>query len=293
MDRSNLYIRHFARLAVLLAIVVSVGSCKEYTAVQKTTDFEYRYEVAKAYFMEGTYARSASLLSDLVGVLKGTQYGEESLFLLAQAEYGRKDYESAGNYYKKYYQSYPRGIYVEQARYQAALSLYHQIPDVRLDQSATWNAIKEFQSFMDYYPYSRLKQNAQSFIDEMQDKLVYKEYLAAKLYYDLGSYMNNCAYGGSNYEACIVTAQNALKDFPYASAEQREQLSMLVLRSRYNLAKASIEEKRLARFRDTIDEYYSFVNDYPESSNMKEAERIFKHSDAVLKNKDLDLKELE
>lgn len=293
MNRSRHGIQHFARLILLLLVVAGVSSCKEYTAVQKTTDFEYRYEVAKSYFMEGSFKKSASLMTDLVGVMKGSQYGEESLFLLAQAEYASKDYETAGNYYKKYYQSYPRGLYVEQARYQSALSQYHRIPDVRLDQSATWEAIKEFQSFMDYYPYSRLKQNAQSYIDEMQDKLVEKEYLAAKLYYDLGSYMNNCAYGGSNYEACIVTAQNALKDFPYASAERREQLSILILRSRYNLAKASIEEKRLGRFRDTIDEYYSFVNDYPESANMKEAERIFKHSDAVLKNKEINLKDLE
>lgn len=293
MSRSKLYIRHFTMFTLMLMLLVNMGSCKEYTAVQKTTDFEYRYEVAKAYFMEGNYTKSVSLLSDLVGVLKGSQYGEESLFLLAQAEYGHKDYESAGNYYKKYYQSYPRGIYIEQARYQSALSQYHRIPDVRLDQSATWDAIKEFQSFMDYYPYSRLKQNAQSYIDEMQDKLVEKEYLAAKLYYDLGTYMNNCAYGGSNYEACIVTAQNALKDYPYASAERREQLSILILRSRYDLAKASVEEKKMGRFRDTIDEYYSFVNDYPESPNMKEAIRIFKHSDAILKNKNIDLREFD
>lgn len=292
MKRRNLYIRSLTRVVLLLVVVVA-SSCREYTTVQKTTDFEYRYEVAKAYFMEGSYGKSASLLADLVGVLKGSQYGEESLFLLAQAEYGHKDYESAGNYYKKYYQSYPRGIFVEQARYQAALAQYHQIPDVRLDQSATWDAIKEFQSFIDYYPYSRLKQAAQNYIDEMQDKLVEKEYLAAKLYFDLGSYMNNCAYGGSNYEACIVTSQNALKDFPYASIERREQFAMLILRSRYNLAKESVEEKKLLRFRDTVDEYYSFVNDYPESSNMKEAIRIFKHSDAVLKNKDIDLRDLD
>lgn len=288
----HLYIRQIARIVLLLMVVV-VSSCKEYTTVQKSTDFEYRYEVAKAYFMEGSYGKSASLLADLVGVLKGSQYGEESLFLLAQAEYAHKDYESAGNYYKKYYQSYPRGLYVEQARYQAALSQYRQIPDVRLDQSATWDAIKEFQNFMDYYPYSRLKQSAQSYIDELQDKLVEKEYLAAKLYFDLGSYMNNCAYGGSNYEACIVTSQNALKDYPYASIERREQFAMMILRSRYNLAKESVEEKKPGRFRETIDEYYSFVNDYPESSNMKEAVRIFKHSDAVLKNKNIDLKDLD
>lgn len=278
---------------LLLLFVLEMDSCKRIGALEKTTDYEYRYEAAKAYYLEGHCKKAAPMLTDLIGVFKGTQFGEESLFLLAQAEFGSRDYESAGNYYRKYYQSYPRGIYTEQARFQGALSLYKQIPDIRLDQSCTWDAIKEFQNFIDYYPYSPLKQNAQSYIDELQDKLVEKEYLAAKLYYDLGTYMANCAYGGSNYEACIVTAQNALKDFPYASAERREQLSILILRSRYNLAKASVDEKRPTRLRDTIDEYYSFVNDFPESSFMKDAERIFKNSEAALRDRNIDIDKLD
>ena len=187
-------------------LLCALTSCGEYNNVQKSTDYEYRYEVAKAAFVEGKYGTAASLLTDLLGVMKGTQNGEESLYMLAQAEFENRDYETASNYFKKYYQSYPKGIYVEQARYYAALALYRQIPDVRLDQSNTWDAIKEFQNFIDYYPYSPLKESAQQRITEMQDVLVEKEYLAAKLYYDLGDYMNNCAYGGSNYESCVVTA---------------------------------------------------------------------------------------
>lgn len=293
MNRNIRYISFAIRLLLLLVCVVAMDSCKRIGALEKSTDFEYRYEAAKAYYFEGQYKKAAPMLTDLIGVFKGTQFGEESLFLLAQAEFGARDYESAGNYYKKYYQSYPRGIYVEQSRYQVALALYKQIPDVRLDQTCTWDAIKEFQNFIDYYPYSRLKQSAQNYIDEMQDKLIEKEYLAAKLYFDLGNYMANCAYGGSNYEACIITCQNALKDFPYANAQRREQLSVLMLRSRYNLAKASIDEKRPIRLRDTIDEYYSFVNDFPESSFLKDAERIFRNSEAALKNSKINLDKLD
>lgn len=260
-------------------LLCALTSCGEYNNVQKSTDYEYRYEVAKAAFVEGKYGTAASLLTDLLGVMKGTQNGEESLYMLAQAEFENRDYETASNYFKKYYQSYPKGIYVEQARYYAALALYRQIPDVRLDQSNTWDAIKEFQNFIDYYPYSPLKESAQQRITEMQDVLVEKEYLAAKLYYDLGDYMNNCAYGGSNYEACVVTAENALKDFPYATSERREALSLLILQSKYQLARKSVEEKRAERYRDTIDEYYSFVNDFPESRHIAEAKRIFKNAE--------------
>lgn len=274
---------------LLLTLVLT--SCGQYGAVQKTTDYEYRYEVAKAYFVEGSYSRAASLLSDLLAVMKGTANGEESLFLLAQAEYRNGDYETSSNYFKKYYQSYPKGIYVEQARYYAAMALYKQIPDVRLDQTSTWDAINEFQTFIDYYPYSRLKENAQARITEMQDKLVEKEYLAAKLYFDLGDYMNNCAYGGSNYEACVVTAENALKDFPYASPQRREDIGILILRSKYCLAKSSVDEKRMERFRSAIDEYYSFVNDFPESKYMDEAKRMFRNAENIVKRKHINLEE--
>lgn len=272
-------------------LILSLTSCGEYIAVQKTTDYEYRYETAKAYFADGHFDRAAVLLTDIVTYMKSTQNGEESLYMLALAEFNNKDYESASSYFKKYFQSYPKGMFVEASRYYSALALYRQIPDPRLDQSSTASAIREFQSFIEVYPYSRHREQAQQCINEMQDVLVEKEYLAAKLYYELGDYVNNCAYGGSNYEACVVTAQNALKEFPFASNSRREDLSILVLRSKYQLAKKSVEAKRIDRFRDAIDEYFSFVNDFPESKFMDEARRIHRNADAIVKKKNINLEE--
>lgn len=272
-------------------MVMSLVSCGEFTAVQKIDDFDYRYEVAKANFADGHFGKAATLLTDLVSVMKNSQNGEECMYMLALSEFNNRDYESASSYFKKYFQSFPRGYYVEAARYYSALSLYKQIPDPRLDQSDTQAAIREFQSFVDVYPYSRFRESAQSFINEMMDLLVEKEYLAAKLYYDLGDYVNNCAYGGSNYEACVVTAQNALKEYPFASAEMREKLSIMILRSKYQLAKKSVESKRIDRFRDAIDEYFSFINDYPESQYLDEAQRLHRNADAIVKKKNINIEE--
>lgn len=278
-------------IIAFVLVAFSLTSCGEFTAVQKIADYDYRYEVAKANFADGHFVKAATLLTDILGVMRSTQFGEESLYMLALSEYNSRDYESASSYFKKYFQSYPKGIYVESARYYSAMSLYKQIPDVRLDQTATNAAIREFQAFVDVYPYSHHREAAQAMIDEMMDMLVEKEYLAAKLYYDLGDYVNNCAYGGSNYEACVVTAQNALKDYPYASSSYRENLSVLVLRSKYQLAKKSVENKRIDRYREAIDEYYSFINDFPETQYMDEANRIFKNADAVVKKKNVNLEE--
>ena len=260
-------------------------SCSEYSNVLKSNDYEYRYEVAKALYADGHYRQAAELFSLLLAPLKGTSYGEESLYMLGESNLKAKDYESAVMFFKKYYQLYPKGSYMELSRYNTGYALYKQTPDIRLDQSSTMEAIKEFQNFLDYCPETTLKEQAHQIIYDMQDKLVQKEYQSAKLYYDLGTYTLNCIYGGNNYEACVVTAQNALKDYPYASANLREELSILTLRAKYHLARQSVEERRLERFRDAIDEYYAFQNDYPESKYLKEATSIRNYSERVVANK--------
>lgn len=270
---------------ILSAGIFLLTSCNQYNNVLKSADYEYKYEAAKEYFVKGQYSRAALLFGDLIAVMKGTVRAQESLYMLAMSEYCDGNYDVASSYFKKYYQSYPKGTYVEYARYYAGRSLYESVPDVRLDQTNTYTAIKEFQDFLDLYPYTKLKDRTQDMIYALQDKLVEKEYISAKLYYDLGNYMGNCLYGGSNYEACIVTSQNALLDYPYASPARREEFAIMILRAKYHLARQSVEDKRMDRYRDTIDEYYGFVNEYPESKYLKDAQQIFVASDKVVNKK--------
>ena len=220
--------RSYSFLSVLCALLL-LTACSEYTNVLKSNDYEYRYEAAKALYAEGHYRQAAEIFGMLLAPLKGTTYGEECLYMLGESNLRAKDYESAAMFFKKYYQSYPKGHYMELSRYYSGYALYKQTPDLRLDQTSTMEAITEFQNFIDYCPGTSLMPQAQEIIYALQDKLVEKELLSAKLYYDLGGYIGNATYGGSNYAACVVTAQNALKDYPYASAKLREELSILVL----------------------------------------------------------------
>ena len=261
-------------LALLSAGIFS--SCGEYNKVLKSTDYEYRYEAAKSYFAKGQNSKAATILEELIPIMKGTSYGEESLYMLAMTYYNQGDYITASHYFNTYYTTYPRGTYTELARFHCGKALYLDTPEPKLDQSSTYKAIQELQMFMEYFPQSDRRDIAQNMIFELQDKLVEKEYLSAKLYYDLGSYTGNATYTstGNNYLAAIVTAQNILKDYPYTKL--REDLSILILRAKYGMAKESVIEKKEERMRDTIDEYYAFINEFPESKYSKEVEDIFK-----------------
>lgn len=266
-------------LITLLAALL-LSSCGEYNKLLKSTDYEYKYEAAKNYFAKGQYNRSATLLNELIAILKGTDKAEESLYMLGMSYYNQKDYQTAAQTFVQYYNVYPRGTFTELARFHAGKALFLDTPEPRLDQSGTYTAIQQLQLFMEYFPLSSKTEEAQNMIFKLQDKLVMKEFQSAKLYYNLGNYM------GNNYQACVITAQNALKEYPYTNL--REDLSILVLRAKYEMAIYSVEERRAERYRETVDEYYAFKNEFPESKHLKDAEKIFKESEKALNGKEED-----
>ncbi len=254
----------------MLAVVLLSSCAKEFNQVYKNGDYHQKYEFAKESFAAGKYNRAATLLQELIVQAKGTQEAEESLYMLAMAEYMDLDYTTASETFRRYVKSYPRGIYAEMAEYYIGQSLYMSTPEPRLDQSETVHAISAFQEYLDLYPDARLKETAQQRLFALQDKLVEKELLSAQLYYNLGTYFGNCVTGGNNYEACIVTAQNALKDYPYSN--RREDFASLIMKSKYELAQQSVEEKKYERYQDAEDECYGFINEYPDSKDRKRAE---------------------
>ena len=281
MQFKNKSMRKFFPIIIVSAMLLT-GCANEFNQVYKTSDYSYKYEYAKECFMKGKYTRAVTLLQDLVTLQKGTDNAQDSLYMLAMAQYLGKDYESAAATFKKYYSSYPKGVYAEMAQYYIGQSLYMSTPEPRLDQSQTVAAISAFQDYLDLFPDAKYKETAQNRLFALQDKLVQKEFYSAQLYYDLGQYFGNCTNGGNNYEACIITAQNALKDYPYTS--MREKFALLIMKSKYELAQQSIEEKKFERFQDAEDECYGFINEYPDSKSKSLAEKYISKWKEVTKD---------
>ena len=274
-------------VAIALLTGAFFTSCGEYNKVLKSKDSDYKYEAAKSYFGDGEYTKAAALLEELVPILKGTGNAQESLYMLAMTYYNQEDYVTASHYFTTYYTTYPNSVYTELARFHSGKALFLDTPEPSLDQSSTYSAIQELQLFMEYFPDSKRKTDAEIMIFSLQDKLVEKDYLTAKLYYDLGTYTGNASMtsdgriNGNNFLACITTAQNILKDYPYTG--MREEISILLLRAKYKLGSESVLEKKEERMREAIDEYYAFKNEFPESKYMKEVENIYKDASKYVK----------
>lgn len=269
-------------VAAVSSLLLLTGCAKEFNTVYKSTDFRYKYEYAKESFALGKYQRATTLLQELIVPEKGSQDAQECLYMLGMAEYMCQDYETAAETFKKYCKSYPRGQYAEMSKYYIGQSLFMSTPEPRLDQTETVSAISAFQEYLDLYPDAKYKDLAQDKLFQLQDKLVQKELYSAELYYNLGSYFGNCGNGGNNYEACIVTSQNAIKDYPYTS--KREQFATLIMKSKYHLAEQSVEARKLERYQDAEDECYGFINEFPDSKERKTAEEYIEKCKKVTEN---------
>ena len=259
----------------LLLLVVTFSSCSNYQKLLKSDDAELKYTKAVEYFNKGDFMRASTLFDAIATYYKGTDRSETVLNYMAKSYMGQKDYYSASEYYKTYVKTYPKGKYVIESKFMIGYCFYLDSPDPRLDQTSTRSAITAFQEFIDVYPESDKVQEANKLLDELTNKLAYKAYLNAKLYYNLGNYL------GNNYESAVITSQNALKKYP--STAYREELLMLILDSKYEQAVQSIDEKKAERYRSTIDEYYNYTNEYPNGKFRKQADRILNESKKIVK----------
>ena len=270
--KSNWY--KIAFLSCLSILILGFSSCGEYQAILKSKDTELKYQKALSYFNDKQYIKAQTLLDEVTSFYRGTDRSQDVLIYLSRCYMGQKDYSGAAEYYQAYIRNYPKGRYIIEARFQVGHCYYLNAPDARLDQTETKKAIEFFTQFVELYPDSPYAQQAYQEMNELYDKLAYKEYLSAKLYYNLGTYL------GNNYLSAEIVAKNAMKDYP--TNKYQEELNWLILQAKYQQLVNSLDSKREERARDTEDEYYSFVTQYPNSKHRAAAERIHKELNKIL-----------
>ena len=170
----------------LLCLALTSG-CSGYNKILKASDYNTKYSLAKIYFMEGHYTTCSSILEECVAYQRGTAQAEESMYLLATCYYKMDDYLSASQYYMACYRSFPNSTYSEHCLYWSGKSLFLDTPDPRLDATSTTNAIMQLQRFVETYPDSKFRPDAENMIYTMYDRLVEKELGTAELYYNMGN----------------------------------------------------------------------------------------------------------
>ena len=246
------------------------SSCGEYEKLLKSTDFDLKKSKAKEYYDAGQYVKVTELLTQILPRYRATDEAEDLNWMNAQSYYGMKDYFMAGSTFKSFIDLFPFGKHAEEAYFMAAMCDYNLSARPELDQENSRNSIEGFKIFINKFPNSSKVEESKKLIRDLEDKQVEKSYLSAKLYYDM-----------KQYKAAVVALNNSLKEF--ANTKYREKMMYLKLNSLFQYAELSLANKQKERYQATLDDYYSFMEEFPQSIYLKDVNGIFQKTNKYLK----------
>jgi outer membrane protein assembly factor BamD len=257
-------------ISVIIIALIVLSSCSGYEKLLKNPDVSVKYAKAMEFYAKGDFVHAGTLLEMVNPFYKGTKRADTINFYYAECLYHQDDYIMAGHYFKEFTQTFPRSPFVEEADYMIAYCYYINSPRPTLDQQSTMEAIDAIQLFLIKYPESKRLAECKGYFTELRERLMTKSYLNAKLYFDLGY-----------YKSSIIALRNGLSEFP--DSKYREEMMLLVVKSNFNLAEKSIPSKQKERFQNTLDEYYSFMTEFPKSKYTSDVQRIYKDLAEYLK----------
>lgn len=259
------------RLVLVFVILAFLASCSGYDKLLKSRDYPLMYKKALEYYEKKDHYRYTGLFEQIAPIYKGTQQADTIEFYMAQGYYYQGDYLLAAHYFDKFRRDYPRSVFTEESDFMYAYCYYKSSPRPLLDQETTNAAIVAFNEFITKYPRTNKKAEVNELLVELHKKLIDKSFLSAKLYFDM-----------KDYKAAIVSLKNSIQQFP--DSPYREEQLFMILQASYYLADNSVIEKRRERFQNTVDEYFTFVGEFPESKHIKEAQRIYNYSIKTIGN---------
>ena len=194
-------------LSSLLIITLLVSSCsgsKEAKNDEPKRERTYieRYEDAVKLFEEKKYYKGLEDFSYVVFNAPGSDIADDAQFYLASSHFEMKEYLVAIDEYQQLLRRWPASDLYEKTRFKIAECYYKQSPGYQRDQQYILKAIKSYQNFIDEYPFSERRVNAEERIRELRTGLASKVYEAGELYMIL-----------REWNAAIITFQEVIDTY--------------------------------------------------------------------------------
>ena len=259
-----------ARYILAIAVIcLSLQSCSDYDKMLKSTDYDAKFTAAKQYYDEERYTRARQLFENLSLYYRGTEHAEDILWYYAMTQLKSGMYYSAGYQFNLYSRRYPYSERAEEAAFLSAYCNYMESPSYTLDQTMTKNAIAELEQFSQRYPQSIHMPEVNNYLDELNNKLMMKEYEIAYGYYFTES-----------YRAAVVSLNQFLSNYP--DSPKREEAMFYIIKSSYEYAINSREDKQKERLQQTVNHFDKFATTFRNSKFLSESQDIYTKCKALL-----------
>lgn len=272
--------RSFGYILTIALAAVAIASCSVVNNAIKSGDPQFAYQQALQLYEDQKWDKASTLFEACRHIYIGTPREDSLSYYNARCKFKEHRWDEAAMLLDDYRRKFARSPFIEDAEGMYALCHYYMSPPPERDQSMTTQAIIAITEFMSRYPQSENIDEFQEMIDHLTEKLMLKSYMNAYTYFKIG-----------RYKSAIVAFKNAMKKYP--ESPHGEEMMYYTTVSAYRLAANSVESKQLDRYLAMLDHYYSFLDLYPESSYLKELERMAKEArNFIDKNRNTDGKTL-
>ncbi|MCB9232252.1 MAG: outer membrane protein assembly factor BamD [Bacteroidia bacterium] len=255
--------KRFTFPITFILLVASLStSCDPYTKLMKTGSVAEKDSAAMRYYNKKKYDKAVYLFDELRGIYRGTPRARDVYYYYTYCRYHLGELVSASYYFDDFARQYPRDPKVQEMKYMQAYCSYLTSDPWYLDQKFTYAAIEQLQIFIDTYPESEKTPEANKLMTELREKLAEKAFEQARLYYKIG-------YS----KAAMESFNTMIEEFP--DSKYREEGQYLLFRSAVNLSQISVQSKKRDRLEEALNYYEKFVDKYPNSKFVKDAESSF------------------
>ena len=251
-------------------LVLLFSSCSEYQKMIKNPDSGLKYAMSENLYKRGKYKKALKLMEQIVPVYIGKPQAEKLMFMYADTYYKLEDYYLSGYQFERFAASYPKSDSVETASYYSASSYFELSPVYSLDQKDTYTGLEKLQAFIDTYPNSEYRKEANKKVSELTYKLQKKDIEVAKQYLKTGLALNS-------YKNSIISFENFISDHP--GSIFREDAYFGRFQAQYELALQSVPKKVEDRLQIAIEYYNDFMKYFEQSELAEKAIEIKKDID--------------
>ncbi len=250
-------IKRSTKILTILLSIIFFGTTLQFCASQKeelkADDIAETFQRGMNYYEKDNYIKAEEVFTFIIYNDPGGAYADDAQFYLAETYFSREDYLLAISEYDRLIRRMKNSSFVEDAFWRKTEAYCELSPDFRLERDMTDKALKYLYEFIDIYPESKFRDDADSRVLEMRGKLARKLLESARLYDTLHEYESAVFYYDSIINEYADTKHYASARLGKAGdmvalerwSEARELLNSVALSGREDISPKEIIKMRI------------------------------------------------
>jgi len=236
------------RVILLLPILLLLGCGGK--PDKEVPEVRTQFKIAMGKYNRGEYLDAQEEFQRLIFNYPGETLADTAQYYLAMSYYKDREYALAAGEFQRLLSAFPASEFTEAGHYRLAMTHYERSPKYSLDQSSTYEAIEQFELYLDAFGEGEFADSSRIKLGELRSKLARKAYHNGKIYMKVGDYV-----------AAVVYFEFLLQEYPDTEWAQAAQ---------YEMGECYRKQEMWERAKFA---YLEAINGYSRSEHTKKAEK--------------------